>query len=111
MSVPKRITFGIRNEDDGALGSIIARNGFRAAASFFGQSDGTAAIFPVRVSARKRPDLAQPETDKISTPARIRAQLPLAGVSVVECGQGVAAAFGAKLMVAVGRRGDQGRAA
>ena len=46
--------------------------------------------------------MTQPETDKISTPARISAQLPLADVSVVECGQGVAAAFCTKLMALLG---------
>lgn len=46
--------------------------------------------------------MAQPKTDKNSLANRARAELPLTGISVVECGQGVAAAFGAKLMAMLG---------
>ena len=50
----------------------------------------------------KRLELVQLETDNIADADRIRPALPLAGISAVECGQGVAAAFGAKLMVMLG---------
>ena len=46
--------------------------------------------------------MAQPALADVKEGSSAPANLPLSGVCVVECGQGVAAAFGAKLMALLG---------
>src|SRR5579884_2563677 len=48
--------------------------------------------------------MTQPARAEAREKGTLAANLPLAGIAVVECGQGVSAAFGAKLMALLGAR-------
>src|SRR5690242_9933224 len=46
--------------------------------------------------------MAQPPLVEVKQNAALSQGLPLAGISVIECGEGVSAAFGAKLLALLG---------